>query len=300
MVSSVMRSSRLTIADFFAADLGAARLGVLSPQLAEVLADDVQHVLPVGEDALVFDDLFQQLAVLAAEFFLFEVDQLAQGHAEDGVGLHGREVVGFLAAAFRLEDGEALVAQGAVEHGRRRGDLHQPLLGLFLGLRCADDADHFVDVGVGQQQALDRVLPLPGAGQQELGAAANDQLAVADEFLQQVLERQHPRLAVDQRQEDQRETVLQRRELVELVEHDLRIGVALQLEDEADRLFQVAFVAGGRDAGDPPLVDQRGDPLFDAVAGLLEGDLADDDAEAILAVLLDPRPRRTTTVLRPV
>ncbi len=279
------------VADFFAADLGAAGLGVFPPQLAEVLADQVQHVFPVGEEALILDDLFQQLAVLAGEFFLFEVDQLAQGHAEDAVGLHGREVVGFLAAAFRLEDGEALVAQGAAEDGRRRGDLHEPLFGLFLGLRCADDADHLVDVGVGQQEALDHVLPLPGAGEEELGAAANHQLAVADEFLQQVLQRQHPRLAVDQRQEDQRETVLQGRELVELVEHDLRIGVALQLEDEADRLLQVAFVAGGRNAGDPPLVDQGGDPLLDAVAGLLEGDLADHDAEAILAVLLDPRPR---------
>ena len=67
--------------------------------------------------------------------------------------------------------------------------------------------------------------------------------AMADEFLQQRLERQHPRLAVDQRQEDERERVLQRRELVELVEHDLGIGVALQFEDQADRLFQIAFVA---------------------------------------------------------
>ncbi len=36
------------------------------------------------------------------------------------------------------------------------------------------DADHLVDVGVGQQQAFDRVLPLPGLGQQELRAAADD------------------------------------------------------------------------------------------------------------------------------
>ncbi len=91
--------------------------------------------------------------------------------------------------------------------------------------------------------------------------------AVADEFFQHLLERQHPRLAVDQRQEDDRERVLQRRELVELVEHDFRIGVALQLEDQAHRLFQIAFVAAGRDAHDPVFVDQLGDPFFDRDRG---------------------------------
>ena len=57
--------------------------------------------------------------------------------------------------------------------------------------------------------------------------------AVPDELFQHLLERQHPRLAVDQGQEDDRERVLQRRELVELVEHHFRVGVALQLERPA-------------------------------------------------------------------
>ena len=127
---------------------------------------------------------------------------------------------------------------------------------------------------MGQQQAFDRVLPLPRTGQQKLRAAADHRLAVANELLQQFLERQHPRLAVDQRQEDQREGVLQRRELVELIEHDLGIGVAFQLANQADRLFQVALVADAGNAGDLPLVHQRRDAFFDAVAGLLEGNLA--------------------------
>ena len=48
---------QVDVADLLAADFGAAGVGVLSPQLAQVFADDVQHVLPVGEDAVVFDDL---------------------------------------------------------------------------------------------------------------------------------------------------------------------------------------------------------------------------------------------------
>ncbi len=168
-------------------------------------------------------------------------------------------------------------------------DLHQPLFRFRLGRGAADHADHFVDVGVGQQQPFDRVFALPRPGQQELRAPADDRFAVADELLQHLLERQHPRLAVDQRQEDQRETVLQRRELVELVQHDVGIGIAFQFADQADRLFQIAFVANARNAGDFALVHQGGDAFFDAVAGLLEGDFADDDAVA-LVVFFDRRP----------
>ena len=74
--------------------------------------------------------------------------------------------------------------------------------------------------------------------------------------------------------------VLQRRELIELVEHDLRIGVALDFEDQTHGLLQIALVADGRDADDAILVHQLGDPLFDAVARLLERDLGDDDARS--------------------
>ena len=70
-----------------------------------------------------------------------------------------------------------------------RLDLHEPLFGLGLRLRRADHADHFVDVGVREQQALDRVLALAGAGEQELRAAADDGHAMPDELLQHLLER---------------------------------------------------------------------------------------------------------------
>jgi hypothetical protein len=37
---------------------------------------------------------------------------------------------------------------------------------------------------------------------------------------------------------------------VELVEHDVRIGVALQFDDDADRFFEIALVANVGDALD--------------------------------------------------
>jgi elongation factor P--beta-lysine ligase len=59
------------------------------------------------------------------------------------------------------------------------------------------------------------------------------------------------RLAVDQRQEDDRKRILQRRVLVELVEHHLGIGVAFDVDDQPHRLLQIALVANARDALDP-------------------------------------------------
>ena len=102
-----------------------------------------------------------------------------------------------------------------------------------------------------QQQAFDDVLSLPGLGQQELRSPADDVHPMPQEFFQHPLERQHPRLAVDQRQENQRERVLQRRELIKLIEHDLGIGVALQFQHQPHRLFQIAFVA---DIAEMPLM----------------------------------------------
>ena len=91
------------------------------------------------------------------------------------------------------------------------------------------------------------------------------------ELLQHLLERQHARLAVDQRQQDDRERVLQRRELVELVEHDVRVGVLLQVDDDPHRLFEIALVADAGDARDAAFVDDVGDLLDDPVARLLVG-----------------------------
>ncbi len=46
-------------------------------------------VLIVGQDAEILDDLLEQLAVLVRQSLLFQIDQLAQGHAQDRVGLDG-------------------------------------------------------------------------------------------------------------------------------------------------------------------------------------------------------------------
>jgi hypothetical protein len=138
---------------------------------------------------------------------------------------------------------------------------------------------------VGEQEALHRVLSLAGAGEQELRAAADNGHSMPEEFLEHLFEREDPRFAIDQREQDDRDRVLQRRELVELVQHDVGVGVALQLDDQADRLLEIAFVPNLRDAGDFAFIGQRGNLLHDGVARLLVGDFVDDDPRPLAAVV---------------
>ena len=80
------------VAHLLAADFRAPRVGVLAASAPAGPSRMMSRMfLLVGEDAVVLGDLVQQLAVLAGELLLLQVDQLAEGHAEDGVGLHRGE-----------------------------------------------------------------------------------------------------------------------------------------------------------------------------------------------------------------
>ena len=120
------------------------------------------------------------------------------------------------------------------------------------------------------------MLALPRCAEQVLGSPADDRHAVADELLEDLFEVQLARLAVDERQEDDRDGFLQRRELKQLIEHDVRVGVLLDLDDQANRLFQVALVTNPGDTSDSIAADQFCDLFNDAISSLLEGDIADN------------------------
>ena len=70
-----------------------------------------------------------RFVMLAAELFLLQIDQLAERHPQNGVGLHGGERVGLAHAALLLEHCEAVVAQGPLHHARR--GLRPPSAGLW-------------------------------------------------------------------------------------------------------------------------------------------------------------------------
>ena len=84
------------------------------------------------------------------------------------------------------------------------------------------------------------------------------------------------RLAVEHGQEDHGEAFLHLRVLVELVEHDLRLRAALELDDDAHAVA-IALVAHVADVVDDFFVDQLGDALDELGLVDLVGDLGDDD-----------------------
>ncbi len=88
----------------------------------------------------------------------------------------------------------------------------------------------------GDLQALEDVLAVLGASQLELRAPGDDFVPVVDEVVQQLLQRQLPRLAVHEGEHDGTESRLHLGVLVELVQHHGRHRVPLQLDDEPNPL----------------------------------------------------------------
>ena len=137
------------------------------------------------------------------------------------------------------------------------------------------------------QEPFDDVRPLPGLAELVLRPPADHVDPVLDEEPQELLQGQGLGPAVDQGQHDHAEGVLQRRELVELVEDDVRVFALLDRDDDPHRLLAVAVVVDVGHAGDPPAVDQLGQLLEERLLGELVGDLGEDDLGAAVLQLLD-------------
>ena len=175
-----------------------------------------------------------------------------------------------------------------LEHGGADRQALQALLGLRAARRLAADADHLVQRRDGDELAFEDVAAPLGLAQQVLGAPADHLDAMPQELLDHLLDRQVARPAVHQGQQDDAHRLLQRRQSVELIEDELRVGVALQVDDEPHRLAGAlaALVLDVVDALDALVLDQLADGLGQADARLLVGHLLDDDLRPV-AFLVD-------------
>ena len=121
--------------------------------------------------------------------------------------------------------------------------------------------------------------------EEELGAAADDLLAEIDEGADQVLEVHDLGPAAVQRHDVGAEARLQRGVAVELVQHDVDDGVALDLDDDADAVA-VGLVPELGDALELLLAHELADLLDEVRLVHLVGDLGEDDRLALAAHLL--------------
>src|SRR5688572_11317865 len=215
-----------------ARNLRAAVVAVLLLHLQRVLADDVHHEIVVAQDRFVALDLLGHFAVLVHELLDLEPDELDELQAPNRLGLHLRE-------QHRLGGDAVHEALGNLRRkrmvdGDAEGAEAQLFDRLLTRLARADQTDHFIDVADGEDETFQDVRPLLRLFQQELCPPGDDHLAVGDEVLNELLQPHRARLAVDQRDVDHAHRDLARRVLVELVDDELRVGVALQVDHDAD------------------------------------------------------------------
>ena len=118
--------------------------------------------------------------------------------------------------------------------------------------------------------------------EQKLGAPRHHFFAEGDEGGQHVLQRHQQRAAAVERHDVDAEGRLQRREAIELVEHDVALGVALELDHHAVAVA-VALVAQVGNAVDLLVAHQLGDALDHGRLVHLIGNFGDDDRFAFLA-----------------
>ena len=236
-----------------------SRTSFSEPRISLQLRDQRQDFLELGDDLVPL-----------------EAGQPLQAHVEDRLRLDLVEPQDLACPCLRpaspsAHADELLEAARVIETSA-----DQALLGLLRVLGAADDLDDEVEVREREREAAQQVRPLLGLLQVELRAPDDDRLAVVDEVPQQVVQGQDARLVVDDREEDDAEGRLHRRQRVELVQDDLGVLAALQLDDDPHAVA-VGLVAQVGDPLDLLVVDELGDALDQLGLVDLVGDLRDDD-----------------------
>ena len=233
------------------ADFRAARVGVFIADRDKLLLDDFELSCFAGENFEEVRDFRLEPLDLLLYLVALHVGKLSETHLHDCLCLH-------------LVESEALHQRGT--RGR-------------LILARADDADDLVDEVDRDFQALENVHSVLGFFQVEFRSAADDVLLELDIALQHILKRQDLRLTVDDREHDRAEGHLQLRIGKQLVEHDLRRAVALDVDFNvhADTVGVILDVGNALDA---LFLDEVGDVLNQTRLVDLVGQLGDDDLES--------------------
>ncbi len=287
-------------------DLRAARIAELGLHRGQFLADHRRDPLGAREDVQQVGDLCHHFAVLADDLVLLEAGQALQTHLQDflglrvgqavqPVGLHAERRVQAFRAVRGAAAGRRVLALGTREHlahERRIPRLrHQLRLRDRRRRRGLDDRDELVDVRERHRETFEHVAAFAGLAQFVDRAARQHFASMRQEALQDFLQVQQLRLAVDERDHVHAERILQLRRLVQVVQHHFRHFTALELDHDTHAAL-VRLVADVGDAFELLLVDELGDPLEQRALVHLVRQLVDDDRHPLAAVdLLEVRGR---------
>ena len=230
-------------------DSGAAVIAELIPDGGQLGANDIIDHGRRAENFLQVFHLFQDSGQLILDLDALHAGKLSQTHGHNG---------------------------GSLQIGHAEA-FHQVQLGIVLVLTVADDVDDLIGLIHHQLQTLQNVLTLFGFFQVVGGTAGDDLKLELEILLQHLLQGHYLGHAVFQRQHNDADGILQLSKAVQLVQHHLRIGAHLQVNDDAHALA-VAFIIDVADAVDTLILYQLGNALDQA--GLIHhvGDLPHDDA----------------------
>src|SRR6056297_2804816 len=278
-------------------DLGATLVAELVAHRLELLADQGQEPVRIGQDKRILSNFIEYLLVFLNYLLLLEAGQAMQPQIQDGLGLGLRQAVYGLPAL--LDDAERAVVgirpgidvAGPLQHaGDRTGRptaRDQPDLRFRRRRRGLDQRDHLVDVRQRHGLPLQDVGTVPRLAQIVDRAPGDHLAAMGDERLQNALQRHQLRLTLVQGHHVDAEDALQRRVLVEVVQDHLVHLAALELDHDAHAVL-VGLVAQLADALQLLLAHELGDLLDQPGLVDLVRQLGDHDGLAgALADLLD-------------
>src|SRR5918998_745671 len=237
-----------------------ALVGEGRPDLLELLLDDAVHLRLVGQDAFEVLDLLPEVLVLALHLLALQRGEPLQPEVEDGL---------------RLALGEFEVLYQVVARG-----LH--------AARTPDGGHHLVEVGERDEEAFEDVRPRLCPLQLVARPARHHLELVGDVVLEHLPVGERPRHAVHERHQVDPEALLHLGMLVEVVQHDLRHGLALQLDHDAHPVA-VGLVAQIGDVLQLAVLDQLGDLLQEVALVDLVRDLRDHYLRPVALDLLGVR-----------
>ena len=143
------------------------------------------------------------------------------------------------------------------------GRRHQLVPGLSPTVRLADRGDDGVDHVQGLDEPFDDVGPRPSPPEAVLAAPAHDVDLVGYVRLEGGLQRERPRDPMHQGHHVDAEARLQRRQLEQVVQYNVGVGVPFEGDDDL-RVVARRQVLDVPDALQFPAVDQFGDAFLDS------------------------------------
>ena len=270
-------------------DLGAPGGGELLLHFDELPAHHLAQAVRIDQDLEQSADAAEERVELLDDLLLLEPGQAVQAKIEYRLGLRRAHAVHVPGGP--LHESESVgqivgfrgVGTGAIEHVPHRPGrpvaFDEALLRLGGIGGCPDERDHRIDVRQRDREPLQDVRPLSRLSKLEDGPPRHHLAPVAHERLDHLPDAEQPGLPVDQRDEVDAEHRLHRGELVQVVQHDLGVLAAPQLDDDPHAVL-VGLVAQGRDALDALLLHELRDLLQQPRLVDLVRKLADDDSFA--------------------